>query len=140
MDDLEQQLRQLAARISVIAEAPGVSYIPTGRHVHESKDPTTGKGATLSDQFAARLRSAHGSPFRLRELVDWTEKEIKARTHSAPAPKRKLKDRILEDYEGVDCRIVSELESFAVHFTTIWRWRQDAGLDAAGRPQKALEA
>ena len=134
---VEQQLRQLAARISVIAEAPGCSFIPSGRHIHESKDPTTGAGDTLSDAFQARLDSAGSSPYRLRELVEWTELQIKARTHSAPAPKRKLKDRVLEDYEGKSCREVAELEGNAVHFTTIWRWRQEAKLDDEGRAKVA---
>lgn len=121
----------MAARISVLAEAPGVSFIPSGRHMHDSKAPTTGTGQALYDQLWARVLA--GEP--AYRLVEWAEQQVRAVTHTPPMPHRSQKARVLEDYEGVDCKLVGELEG--LHFTTVWRWRRAAGLDSRGLVEAA---
>lgn len=130
----EQQIRDLAARISVIAEAPGVSFIPTGRRpAHEGKDPTTGTGAVLLEELRRRARRANG-PTQQRELIEWANREIRARTHTPPKPVRSPRQIVLEDFEGHGYMEVAKV--LGVHYTTVWRWRVAAQRNGVnGRPQ-----
>lgn len=133
MTDHDQELRDLGAQISVIAEAPGVSFIPTGRHAHEGKDPTTGSGEALLEELRRRAGRAHG-PQQKRELVEWARREIRARTHTPPKRVRTPRQIVLQEFEGHGYMEVARV--LGVHYTTVWRWRVAADRDGvSGREQ-----
>jgi len=123
--ELPLEARTLLARASVIAEAPGVSFIPSGRHEHDTKAPTTGTGMPLYDRMLHRFLTTNDMDTAIR----WAEAELHSTSHSAPPPRLTFKQRILIRWEGHSCEAVAQAEG--IHRTTIWRWRREAKLDPA---------
>ena len=133
--NLPPEARDLLAKASVVAEAPGVSFIPSGRHEHDTKAPTTGTGTALLDRMRRRFEEA-ATPSKLAEEIAWARAELKSMTNAAPKPKWKFKERVLVEWEGHSCEAVAEAEG--IHRTTIYRWRRDAGLNPSdGREMAA---
>ena len=120
---LLERARAILAKASVLAEAPGVSYIPSGRHAHESKDPTTGTGMAVFDYVTMVLRDAEGrGPRSMRDAVDRAERAVERMRHAPTLTGRQKK---LIDTEGLTCNAAA-LE-LSVNHVTVWRWRVQSG-------------
>jgi hypothetical protein len=127
MSDLEQRARKVLAEASVIAEAGGVSYIPSGKHAHESTDPTTGSGMAVYDYVSDLLRAAEGrGPTSLRVALGKAERAVKDARKGKPKPVLDTKQMVLSQFGGDHYLKVADI--VGLHGTTIWRWRVAAGL------------
>src|SRR5438045_1585546 len=118
---------QLRAQASIIAEGPGVSFIPKGDREYESKDPTTGAGGDTFSLFAHRLAKCR-SDHDLEGFIEALESELQAIRKRPVAPKVKTKMEVLygcwsRDYYTAVAR------ASGVGGTTIRRWRSEVGQD-----------
>jgi peptide subunit release factor 1 (eRF1) len=122
--ELERRVRDVLARASVVAEAPGTSFIPSGHSQHGPREPTTARGGHLVDQVQRKLASCRTTP-ELIDALDEAEQRIKDLRQTPPKPKRSFKQVILEDEEGQHYKEVGV--RYNTPPTTIRQWRQDAG-------------
>jgi hypothetical protein len=124
--ELLARARRALAEASVLAEAPGVSYIPSGRHAHESRDPTTSTGMAAFDYVAMVLRDGGGrGPRSFRDAVEKAERAVVAARKARPARLLTPKQIVLSQLEGESAAKAGEI--VGVHRTTVWRWRTAAG-------------
>lgn len=128
------QARQLLAQASVIAEAPGVSFIPAGHGQSHGSDPTTGTGGTVHDRVAHRIAGCHTDQ-DLQAAIDGCRHDIAHVRRARPRPKQKFRDRILVEWEGHHYRAVAQVTNTPP--TTIWTWRDRAGLNPLDGKAKA---
>lgn len=120
--ELERRARKVLAEASILAEAPGVSFIPSGVHAHETKDPTTATGMNLYDRIVRRLRTDRS----LRRAVEWAEAQLEAARVGPPVPVLNTKQQVLSQFGGDHYLKVADI--VGLHGTTVWRWRVAAGL------------
>jgi hypothetical protein len=129
---LERRLRHVWALASVLAEAPGASYVPSGHGQLGHREPTTGAGGNLADRLKARLElcgPADGGPVAASEVcrvLRWAEREIEHATRRTLPEGMPFRQRILVEWYGEHYRVVSRATNTAP--STVRRWRKEAGL------------
>lgn len=111
----------------LIAEAPGVSFIPSGRHEHEFKAPTTGHGGDTFGYFAPQFANCN-TDRDLEGFIGRLESTLEGIRKRPEAPKVKTKNEVLYGcwsehyYKAV-------ASASGIGGTTIRRWRLEVGQD-----------
>jgi hypothetical protein len=123
--ELERRVRRVVAVASVMAEAPGVSFIPSGHSDYDHQEPTTGTGGNLVDRIRRRCESSSTERDLLRAL-DWAEEQIETTKRRTLPPSLPFRQRILIEWAGHHYKAVARVTSTPP--TNIRRWREEAGL------------
>ena len=130
--DLEKEARDLLAKASVIAEAPGASIIPPGSRTYTSREPTGDPASSTYDYFrrlVERCRTDAELEWAIRKMRD----ELK-RLHT-PAPRlsnKEIERRILVEFEGTDAAWVAHSLGVTLEYVCQVR-RRNGRVPATGR-------
>lgn len=121
-DPLHDEIRALLARMAVLSDAPGTSYIPGGAHpAYDRSRNLDGPRARDQDEpllqkWAARFADPSNEP-RLPSLILLANRELATRIRRKPVPIGEHGE--LEDSWERDQRIIDWYESIPAHEAAI---------------------